>query len=261
MILDEILATKRDEVAAAKQRLPLEELKRRVVGRIAPRGFRAALAEGPHRPALIAELKRQSPSRGMLRERFDPPRLAQELSEAGADALSVLTDQRYFGGQLEFLRTARQFCEIPLLRKDFIFDPYQVYEAGAAQADAILLIVQALEPAQLKDLLQLATSLGLDALVEIHAEAELDVALRAGADTIGINHRDLRTFTMHPTLTDVLVPRIPAGKVIVAESGIHTGDDVRRLRDLGVHALLIGESLMVSPDVGAKVRELFGGVW
>ena len=258
MILDEILAHKREEIAAAKQRVPLEELERRVRGRRASRGFRAALADSGQRPALIAELKRKSPSRGMLRERFDPVRLAQELQEAGASALSVLTDERFFGGSLEFLRDVAQFTEIPVLRKDFIIDPYQIYEAAFHQADAVLLIVQVLTDAQLAHFVTLASQFGMDALVEVHSEADLERALKADAHLIGINHRDLTTFTMHPDTTQRLVPRIPAGRVIVAESGVQSRDDIARLARLGVHAVLVGEALMTAPDVAAKARELLG---
>ena len=258
MILDDILAHKREEILAAKQRVPLEELERRVRGRRASRGFRAALAASNTRPALIAELKRKSPSRGMLRERFDPVRLAQELQEAGASALSVLTDERFFGGSLEFLRDVAQFTEIPVLRKDFIIDAYQIYEAAFHQADAVLLIVQVLTDAQLAHFVTLASQFGMDALVEVHSEADLERALKADAHLIGINHRDLTTFTMHPDTTQRLVPRIPAGRVIVAESGVQGRDDIARLAGLGVHAVLVGEALMTAPDVAAKVRELLG---
>ncbi len=261
MILDDILAAKRQEIEAAKAKLPMDELQRRVRGRVSPRGFAQALAQSPPSIRLIAELKRKSPSRGMLRERFDPVRLAQELQDAGASALSVLTDERFFGGHLEFLHDARQFTELPVLRKDFILDPYQVYEAAAFQADAILLLVRTLSPAQLRALLETATGLGLDALVEVHSESELDIALAADAQLIGINHRDLQTFQMDLGLSQRLVPKIPAGTVIVAESGIQTADDVRRMQALGVHALLIGESLMTAPDPAAKVRELFAAAW
>jgi indole-3-glycerol phosphate synthase len=261
MILDEIVAAKRQEVEAAKQRLPQDELERRVRGHRAQRSFRTALIDSGRRPALIAELKRKSPSRGMLRERFDPVRLAQELQEAGASALSVLTDERYFGGNLEFLRDAQAFTEIPLLRKDFILEPYQVYEAASAQADAVLLITQLLTDCQLTSLRVLAEQFEMEALVEVHSEEELTRALNSGASIIGINHRDLCTFTMQADTTQRLVPRIPSGKVIVAESGVQSSDDVKRLRDLGVHAVLIGEALMTAADVGAKVRELFQGSW
>jgi len=261
MILDEIVEAKRGEIAAAKQRLPFEELMRRVHGRVVERDFLGALRSPRTPPALIAELKRQSPSKGMLRERFDPVNLAQQLQDAGASALSVLTDERFFGGHLEFLREVHGFTDVPILRKDFILEPYQVYEAASAQADAILLIVQILTDAQLSALVTLAGQLGMGALVEVHSEAELKRAVRAGATAIGLNHRDLRTFAMDDTLTARLVPKIPAGKIIVAESGLQTAEDVKRMKALGVHAVLIGEALMTAPDPAAKIRELFSAVW
>ena len=197
----------------------------------------------------------------MLRERFDPIRLAQELQEAGASALSVLTDERYFGGHLDFLRDAHDFTEIPLLRKDFISEPYQVYEAAYAQADAVLLIARLLTDEQLRDLRLLAEQFGMEALVEVHQEEEVMRAVNSGASIIGINHRDLRTFAMHPDTTSRLAPHIPSGTVLVAESGVQSAADVKRLADLGVQAVLIGEALMTAPDVKAKVRELFSTVW
>lgn len=260
-VLDDIIAAKRREVEAANQRVPFEDLKRRTRPRQLAGRFREVLAQSAKRPALIAELKRKSPSAGMLRERFDPVSLAQELQDAGASALSILTDERFFGGSLEILRDVQPFVEIPILRKEFVIDPYQLYEAAGAQADAVLLIVRILSDDQLRTLLATARQLGLDALVEVHAEEELDRALRAGAGLIGINHRDLRTFTMHPDTTARLVPKIPAGVVIVAESGIQSREDVERLRVLGVHGVLVGEALMTAPHVGAKVRELFNGIW
>lgn len=261
MILDDILAAKRDEVEQAKARLPLEELARRVHAPRTSRGFQRALQEAPAKPALIAELKRKSPSRGLLRERFDPVSLAQQLQEAGASALSVLTDERFFGGNLELLRDVQQFTDIPILRKDFLIDAYQLYEAAAAGADAVLLIAQILSDAQLGEFLRLAGRVGLDALVEVHAEEELARALAVGARLIGVNHRDLRTFTVHPQTSARLIPRIPDGCVIVAESGLRQRDEIARLARLGVHAVLIGESLMTAPDPAAKIRELFSGVW
>lgn len=261
MILDDILDAKRQEVAASKSRLPLEELQGRVRGPRASRGFRKALQDAPAKPALIAELKRKSPSKGMLRERFDPVRLAQEMQEAGASALSVLTDERYFGGCLDFLRDVQQFSEIPILRKDFIIDEYQLYEAAFYQADAVLLITQVLGPAKLRDYIGLAGRLGLDALVEVHEERELDQAANAGATLIGINTRDLKTFTMHPEMVQTLRPRMPSGAVVVAESGIQSREDIQRLAPLGVDAVLIGEALMTAPDPAAKIRDLFQGTW
>lgn len=259
-MLDEIVMTKEQEVAAAKQQLPLDDLKARVSQYLPSRNFRTALRRNG-RIALIAELKRKSPSQGMLRERFDPVSLAQTLQEAGASALSVLTDEYYFGGHLDFLRDAKQFTELPVLRKDFIIDPYQVYEAALYEADAVLLIVRLLAEERLIECLQAADRLGLEALVEVHSAHDVSVALRSGAHIIGINHRDLHTFELDPRLTEQLVPNIPAGKLIVGESGVHTAADVERLQRLGVHALLIGEALMRAPEPVAKVHELFDGVW
>ena len=259
-MLDEIVRRKEQEVAAAKARLPFDELKARLARHATERNFRAAL-EVPGKLSLIAELKRKSPSRGMLRERFDPVSLAQTLEGAGAAALSVLTDEPYFGGHLEFLRDAKQFTEIPALRKDFIVDPYQVYEAACYEADAVLLIVRLLSDAQLAACFQAAEGLGLEPLVEVHAEEELARAVRAGARVIGINHRDLDTLTMDPDLSARLMPKVPAGKVVVAESGVQTAEDIRRMRRLGVHAVLVCEALMTAPDPAEKVRELFAGTW
>ena len=260
MILDEILAAKQQEVEVAKGRLPLEELKGRLRSHVSQRSFRKALAQSG-KLSLIAELKRKSPSSGMLRERFDPVSLAQQLQEAGASALSVLTDETFFGGSLEFLRDVQQFTELPTLRKDFVIDPYQVYEAAYYQADAVLLIVQVLTEDQLTHCLEAALAVGVDALVEVHTKDDLDIALSVGANLFGVNHRDLRTFTLDPDATAHLVPKIPAGKLIVAESGVQTREDIQRLKALGVHAVLIGEALMTAPDVSAKVRELFDGIW
>ena len=259
-MLDEIVTAKRGEVEAAKARLPFEELKNRTANRLAERSFRQAITAAG-KLSLIAELKRKSPSRGMLRERFDPVSLGQTMQQAGASALSVLTDERYFGGSLEFLRDVKQFTEIPALRKDFIVDPYQVYEAALYEADAILLIVRILAEETLVECVQAADRLGIEPLIEVHSEEELDTALRAGGAVIGINHRDLGTFTMDPTLSVRLVPRIPAGKVIVAESGIQSSADVKRMQRLGVHAVLIGEALMTAPNPSAKIGELFAGTW
>ena len=259
-MLDEIVMTKEQEVEEAKHRLPFEELQARMANHLTERSFRKALAV-PGKLSLIAELKRKSPSRGMLRERFDPVQLAQALQGAGAAALSVLTDEHYFGGSLDFLRDAKQFTEIPVLRKDFIVDPYQVYEAALHEADAVLLIVRILTEERLTQCLQAADRLGLEPFVEVHAEEDLKLALRSGASVIGINHRDLQTFQLDPTLSERLIPRVPAGKVIVAESGLQSPEDVARMKRLGVHAVLVGEALMTAPDPAAKVHELFAGVW
>ncbi len=260
MILDEIVERKRIEVEQAKRRVPLVEYQARLARFTPERSFRAAIS-APGRLHLIAELKRKSPSKGMLRERFDPVQLAQTLQGAGAAALSVLTDEAGFGGHLDFLRDAKQFTEIPVLRKDFVLEPYQVYEAAFYGADAVLLIVRILDDERLRDCLATAQRLGLEALVEVHDERDLERALALGAAVIGINHRHLETFAVDPATTERLIPRIPRGRVIVAESGIQTIEDVRRMQGLGVHALLIGEALMTARDPAAKVRELFAGVW
>jgi indole-3-glycerol phosphate synthase len=259
-MLDDIVMTKQQEVEQAKERLPFEDLKARLTNYLADRSFRKALTV-PDTLSLIAELKRKSPSKGMLRERFDPVRLAQELQEAGAAALSVLTDETYFGGSLDFLKDVKPFTDIPILRKDFVIDPYQVYEAALYDADAVLLIVRILTEEQLIQCMQAADTLGIEPLVEVHSLEELKIALGVGTHVIGINHRDLRTFQLDPTLTEQLVPHIPRGKVIVAESGTQTAADVARMKQLGVHAVLIGEALMKAADPTAKVRELFAGTW
>jgi len=255
-ILREILARKRSEVAAAKARLPAPAMAARAEGmREAPRGFRHALEVGEP-PRVIAEIKRRSPSRGEIRADFDAAACAKAFFEGGAAAISVLTDEHYFGGSLEYLATARAATPLPLLRKDFVVDVYQIDEARAAGADAVLLIVAALSPAELMALHARALALGLDALVEVHDEAELEGALAVGATLVGINNRDLRSFTLDLGVTERLAPRAPAGVLVVAESGILTGADVRRLLAAGARALLVGESLMREPDPGLALRKL-----
>lgn len=259
-MLDEIIVTKRREVDDAKHRLPIEDLKARIAHHIAERSLKDAI-EKSEKIALIAELKRKSPSRGMLRERFDPVSLGQSLEAAGASALSVLTDEYYFEGNLEFMRDVKQFTEVPVIRKDFIIDPYQVYEAVFHGADAVLLIVRILPDENLINCLQVADDLGIDALVEVHSAHDMQSALSCGAKIIGINHRDLSTLEINTSLTEQLVPQIPSGKIIVAESGIRDAKDVARMKALGVHALLIGEALMTAPDPALKVKQLFSEVW
>ena len=259
-MLDDIVATKQQEVEQATGELPFDDLKARLANHFTERNFSKAISQ-PGKLSLIAELKRKSPSRGMLRERFDPVSLAQELQAAGAAALSVLTDEAYFGGHLDFLRDAKQFTEVPVLRKDFIVDPYQVYEAAFYEADAVLLIVRILTEEELALCMQAADKLGLEPVVEVHSEHELKMALSCGAHVIGINHRDLSTLQIDAGLAQKLVPQIPAGKIIVAESGLQKPEDIQRMKSLGVHAVLIGEALMTAPDAGAKVRELFRGTW
>ena len=255
-MLDKILASKQQEVDAAKRHVSLAELKARVAHHEPTRSFRGAITT-PGKLSLIAELKRKSPSKGMLRERFDPVSLAQTLQDAGASALSVLTDEPFFGGHLELLRDVQQFTEIPVLRKDFVIDEYQLYEAAWYGADAVLLIARILSTTQLRDYVQTANAVGVEPLVEIHTEAEIERALASGTHMIGINTRDLDTFQMQPRLVEQLLPRISQGTTVIAESGLQNAEEIGQLKQLGVHAVLIGEALMTAPDVGAKVRELF----
>ena len=205
---------------------------------------------------LIAEVKRASPSRGVFAESFDPAAQARAYAAHGAAAVSVLTDEKFFQGSLEHLRAVRAQVELPLLRKDFTVDEYQLWEARAAGADAVLLIVSILGPAELRELLLAAKGLGLGALVEVHTRQELEQALGAGAPIVGLNNRDLRTFETRIETTLELLPLIPPGPVVVSESGFTTAADVRRVVAAGAHAVLVGEALMRAPDVGAKVREL-----
>ena len=256
-ILDDIFAHKREEVARLKQARPLAAV-RAEAARAAPAlDFMAALRNGVSRPALIAEVKCASPSRGLLARDFDPTRLARVYQENGAAAVSVLTDARYFMGDIEHLRQIAGLApRLPLLRKDFLCDPYQVYESRAAGADAVLLIVAALHADLLGDLHALACALGMTPLVEVHTAEELETALRCAPALIGVNNRDLRDFSVSLETTLRLRPLIPDGVCVVAESGIHTPEDVDRLAETGVDAILVGEALVTAPDVGAKVRSL-----
>jgi len=257
-ILAEILDHKRRELEAAKRREAPEALARRAAAAShVPRGFRASLASGP-RPRVVAELKRRSPSRGEIRPDFDPVACAVAYAEAGAAAISVLTDERFFGGSLADLGAVRAAVALPLLRKDFLIDPYQVDEARLAGADAVLLIASALAPHDLAALRARAAERGIDALVEVHDEAELEMALAAGADLVGVNNRDLRSFRVDLGTTERLAPRVPEGVVLVAESGIFEHADVDRLERAGARAVLVGEALMREPDPGRALRRLRG---
>ncbi len=257
-ILDEIVTAKRVELAEAKRAAPLAEVQQAAAEQPRPLNLSGSLIGGGIR--LIAEVKKASPSRGLLSPDFDPVRLAETYVSNGAAAISCLTDPR-FQGELAHLSAIKQSGasgRTPVLRKDFIFDPYQIYEARAAGADGILLIVAILEPSQLKDLLETAQSLWMQCLVEVHHEAELETAVEEGADIIGINNRDLHTFTTDLAVTQRLAPLVPRGKVMVSESGIFTRDDLRLLNRSRVNAVLVGEALVTAPDVAAKVRELSG---
>lgn len=255
-VLDTILAHKVEEIAARKARASAATVMAAARAASPPRDMRAAVRRDT--VALIAEIKRASPSRGVLSAAFDPLALAMIYAAHGAAAISVLTDERFFGGDLAHLTAVRAAVSVPVLRKDFVLDLYQVYEARAAGADAVLLIVAALDDARLADLHALIVELGMAALVEVHDEAELERALALGAPLIGVNNRDLRTFTVDLATTERLARLVPPDVTLVAESGIFTADDVRRMGTAGAHAVLVGEALVTAPDVAARVRELSG---
>lgn len=256
MILDEICAYKKEELQGRKAAVPLKELLEQVNQARPARDFRAALRlEGI---SLIAEVKRASPAKGVLMADLDPVEVAGAYEQGGARAISVLTDERFFRGSLDDLTTVHKHVEVPCLRKDFTIDEYQVYEARAAEADAILLIVGILSDEQIKEYLALANSLGMAALVETHDEAEIERALATGAHIIGINNRNLKTFEVDINTSIRLKKLVPGGKVLVSESGIHTREHVRILENGGVDAILVGEALVTSNDINAKIRELLG---
>lgn len=255
-ILDEIVEHKHEEIEARKAAVPRSALVDRCATLPAPRDFERTLTPVRGRARLIAEVKRASPSRGVLKGDLDPVALATSYTRHGADAVSVLTDTKYFRGSLDDLAAVRAAIDAPILRKDFVLDEYQLWEARVAGADAILLIVAILEPARLAELAAAAKGLGLAALVECHTARELDGALATGARLIGINNRNLATFETRIETTLALLPQIPPGPTVVSESGFFTGDDVRRVIDAGAHAVLVGEGLVKASDVGAKIREL-----
>lgn len=259
-VLERILAVKAEEVTNARKLRSEAELRREAGARQDVRGFVAALESAIEagRPGVIAEIKKASPSKGVIRPDFQPAAIAGSYAAHGASCLSVLTDVKFFQGSHDFLRQARAACSLPVLRKDFIIDPYQVCEARALGADCILLIVAALKLSQLRDLEAQAMELGMDVLVEIHEPAELDVALELRSPLLGINNRNLRTFEVSLQNTLDLLPRIPDGKLIVTESGIATPEDVRTMRAHGVNAFLIGETFMRAPEPGVELARLFG---
>lgn len=259
-ILEKILAQKVIEVRQNSQRVSLSVQHAMAVAQIPDRrGFIGALRNRMEatQPAIIAEIKKASPSRGLIRADFDPARIAVQYADAGASCLSVLTDEQFFQGSAEYLQQARAACKLPVIRKDFIIDTYQVAEAGAMGADCILLIVAALSPPALHELAAYAAELTLDVLVEVHNEHELDIALAAGFDLIGVNNRNLHDFHTDLDTTFRLAEQIPADKLIVTESGISTAEDVRQMLSKGIYGFLIGETFMRADNPGDKLRELF----
>jgi indole-3-glycerol phosphate synthase len=261
MILDEIIFQKKQEVVLKKQRVSLQELKRSLAARkVIPRDFATAISRNSgNKIKLIAEIKKASPSAGIIRSDFDPIKIAQIYEQSGANAISVLTDEKFFSGKLEYLTQVKSEVSIPILRKDFIIDEYQVYESAIAGADAILLIVAALDEIQLRDFVQLAQKeVGLYTLIEVHNQQELDRAMKLDPEIIGINNRDLKTFKVDLETTGRLIKDIPKECIIIAESGIKTREDVLRMQSIGVDALLIGETFMRNQDISLKIKELYG---
>jgi len=257
LILDEIIQHKREEVARRKAQKPLAELK--AVAAAAPRAvdFVSAVRREDHESLkVIAEVKKASPSKGVIREDFNPVEIARTYEDNGASAISVLTDEKFFQGSLQYLINVKSAVALPVLRKDFTVDEYQIYESRAAGADAVLLIAAALTDEELIRFYEIATDLGMGCLVEVHDAREMDRASAAGAELVGVNNRDLRTFHVDISTSVELFPRAPEGAVLVSESGIHSRDDMIVLATSGAHAVLIGESLMRAGDIGAKLREL-----
>jgi indole-3-glycerol phosphate synthase len=257
-ILDRIVATKREEIVRARSATPIERLRDQLADAPPVRDFVGALASGTPTVRLIAEVKKASPSKGIIRADFDPVTIARAYEAAGAACLSVLTDETYFQGRLDYLRQIRAATNIPILRKDFILDTYQLVEARVAGADAVLLVAECLDDCHLRKFTNEAIDLGLTPLVEFYEPENLPRVLAAGAPLIGVNNRDLRTFTVDLDHTIRLRPQVPAECLLVAESGIETRADVLRLQEAGVDAMLVGESLMRQADVGLAVRRLLG---
>lgn len=258
-ILKRILARKVEEIDERHRQVDLQSLMERAAVTDTPRGFVASIERRikQDQPAVIAEIKKASPSRGMLREDFDPAQIAASYEQGGAVCLSVLTDVDFFQGADSYLLQARAACKLPVLRKDFIIDPYQVYEARVLGADCILLIVAALGDAMLQELLGLAQSLGMDVLVEVHDREELERVLKIDAPLVGINNRNLRTFETSLNVTLELLKQIPADRIVVTESGIHAREDIALMRSNNVNVFLVGEAFMTAAEPGEKLAELF----
>lgn len=258
-ILRKILARKAEEVVACKSARSLASLEASIREQATPRGFARALQQQVTggKPAVIAEIKKASPSKGVIREDFKPADIARSYREGGATCLSVLTDRDFFQGADTYLEEAREACDLPVLRKDFTIDPYQIVEARSIGADAVLLIVAALADEQMHELAQTAREVGVDVLVEVHDRAELERALELPTPLVGINNRDLHTFETRLETTLDLLPHIPSDRLVITESGIHTAADVARMRTSDVHAFLVGEAFMRADEPGEKLRELF----
>jgi indole-3-glycerol phosphate synthase len=260
-ILRQIVAVKREEIDAAQKRVSLQAIRADAESRVLTRDFEGALRRkiAAGRSAVIAEIKKASPSKGLLRADFIPADIAQSYAEAGAACLSVLTDRQFFQGQNDFLKQARASCDLPVLRKDFMVDPYQIYESRAVGADCVLLIAACLEDTQMAELEAIARSLDMAVLVEVHDAAELERALKLRTPLLGINNRNLRTFDVTLQTTLDLLQRVPGDRLVITESGIQSKDDVRKMREAGVHAFLVGEAFMRADDPGSALAELFGG--
>jgi indole-3-glycerol phosphate synthase len=259
-ILSQIVAVKREEIAAAQKKVSLEAIRADAKSRVLTRDFEAALRRqiAAGRSAVIAEIKKASPSKGLLRADFIPADIAQSYAESGAACLSVLTDRQFFQGQVDYLKQARASCDLPVLRKDFMIDPYQIYESRAIGADCVLLIAACLDDARMAELEAVARSLDMAVLVEVHDSAELDRALKLKTPLVGINNRNLRTFEVSLQTTIDLLGRVPQDRLVVTESGIQSPADVKQMRDAGVHAFLVGEAFMRAEDPGAALAALFG---
>ena len=259
-ILEKIITVKREEVAALMQKKPLAAMRFDAESRVLTRDFVGALLSkiAAGKPAVIAEVKKASPSKGVLRADFIPADIAQSYAEYGAACLSVLTDHQFFQGSVEYFKQARASCSLPALRKDFMIDPYQIYDSRVMGADCILLIAACLDDAQMKDMEAVATSLDMAVLVEVHDELELERGLKLKTPLIGINNRNLKTFDVSLDTTLGLLSRVPAGRIVVTESGISTAQDIKRMRDANVNAFLVGEAFMRADDPGEALGLLFG---
>ena len=260
-LLDLILSDKRAEVDIAKSKIPLSELKAQVRNLQETRGFesriRSTIKSG--KPAVIAECKKASPSKGLIRPDYNIAQIVASYKKSGAACLSVLTDEKYFQGSMEHLRLARKSCDLPLLRKDFMLEEYQIYESRVAGADCILLIVRALDESTLYELAEIAQETGMDVLIEVHSEEELEVALSIPFGIMGINNRNLRTFETTTSTTLNLAPLVPSDRIVVTESGIDSPREVERMVSSGIKAFLVGEAFMRAPNPGQKLVELFSG--